>query len=143
MTYYIYAIAKPNPKLTPLVVHYQRQCQQFGAKLSVLDINPKGVHTKQSYTKALQPYLRANTLALALHPMGNRYTSESFSQLLSGHARVHFFIAGAFGFAPEFLNQCTSLSLSALTFSHEIAKLVLCEQIFRALSLLNHHPYHK
>ncbi|CCF79680.1 LSU m3Psi1915 methyltransferase RlmH  len=36
-----------------------------------------------------------------------------------------------------------ALSLSPLTFSHQIAKLVLCEQIFRALSLLNHHPYHK
>ncbi|WP_104696273.1 23S rRNA (pseudouridine(1915)-N(3))-methyltransferase RlmH [Helicobacter salomonis] len=142
MTYCIYAIAKPNPQLIPLVQHYQRQCQQFNATLQVVDIPPKGAN-QVSYTKALSPYLKPRTLALALHPSGISYTSESFSQFLAAHARVHFFIGGALGFEKAFLDQCSTLSLSALTFSHEIAKLVLCEQIFRALSLLHHHPYHK
>ncbi|WP_121022279.1 23S rRNA (pseudouridine(1915)-N(3))-methyltransferase RlmH [Helicobacter vulpis] len=143
MTYCIYAIAKPNPQFAPLIVHYQRQCRQFGANLSVLDIHPKGAHTQESYTPLLSPYFKPQSLAIALHPGGQSHTSQSFSQLLGAHARIHFFIAGAFGFAPPFLARCLPLSLSALTFSHEIAKLVLCEQIFRALTLLHHHPYHK
>ncbi|WP_104625101.1 23S rRNA (pseudouridine(1915)-N(3))-methyltransferase RlmH [Helicobacter felis] len=143
MTYCVYAISKPNPKLAPLVAHYQRQCLQFGAKLQIIDISPSKHNSKASYTKALQPYLTPHTHLLALHPSGHTHTSESFSQLLASHARVHFFIAGAFGFDQNFLDRCVPLSLSALTLSHEIAKLVLCEQIFRALSLLNNHPYHK
>ncbi|WP_104749654.1 23S rRNA (pseudouridine(1915)-N(3))-methyltransferase RlmH [Helicobacter cynogastricus] len=143
MTYHIYAIAKPNPQIAPLVAHYQRQCQQFGAQLNLTDLNPSKHNNPASYTKTLSPYLKPSALLLALHPAGKSCSSQKFSQLLSTHARIHFFIGGAFGFEEAFLRHCQPLSLSALTLSHEIAKLVLCEQIFRGLSLLHNHPYHK
>ena len=44
----------------------------------------------------------------------------------------------------EFLSLCDSvISLSNLTFAHKIATLILSEQIFRSLSIINNHPYHK
>ncbi|WP_104707489.1 23S rRNA (pseudouridine(1915)-N(3))-methyltransferase RlmH [Helicobacter ailurogastricus] len=143
----IYAIAKKNPDFAPLLAQQQRACQQFKATLEIVDIFPKALtnssNAKSLYSKALSPYLKPSIPAYALHPAGKTYDSQEFSQILSTHAHVQFFIAGAFGFEKEFLTRCTPLSLSPLTFSHEMAKLVLCEQIFRALSLLNNHPYHK
>ena len=47
-------------------------------------------------------------------------------------------------FENEFLSLCDSvISLSNLTFAHKIATLILSEQIFRSLSIINNHPYHK
>ncbi|WP_104685315.1 23S rRNA (pseudouridine(1915)-N(3))-methyltransferase RlmH [Helicobacter bizzozeronii] len=149
MTCTLYAIAKKDPQIAALLAHQQRQCQQFNATLEIVDLLPANLHnsTPQNaqalYTKTLSPYLKPNALCVAMHPTGKLCNSQEFSQILAKQPRVHFFIAGAYGFAPDFLNRCLALSLSPLTFSHQIAKLVLCEQIFRALSLLNHHPYHK
>ena len=56
---------------------------------------------------------------------------------------IDFFIAGAFGFEQQMLQRYDTVSLSVLTFSHEIARLILLEQIYRALSIIRRHPYHK
>jgi 23S rRNA (pseudouridine1915-N3)-methyltransferase len=64
--------------------------------------------------------------------------------MLADRAEVNFFIGGAYGHAPEFLKRCDRVvSLSKLTMSHKIAKTVLAEQIYRALTILHNHPYHK
>ncbi|BCZ19496.1 rRNA large subunit methyltransferase RlmH [Helicobacter sp. NHP19-012] len=147
MTCSIYAISKKTPEFAPLLAQQQRACQQFKATLEIVDIAPKAsnnsTEAQKSYTKALSPYLKPGAPAYALHPTGRLISSQEFSQMLSAHAHIQFFIAGAYGFAKEFLKRCTPLSLSPLTFSHALAKLILCEQIFRGLSLLNNHPYHK
>jgi 23S rRNA (pseudouridine1915-N3)-methyltransferase len=57
---------------------------------------------------------------------------------------VKFFIGGAYGFEKAFLDKGDKvISLSSLTFSHKIAKMVLLEQIFRGYAILHNHPYHK
>lgn len=145
----VYAIARKSPRIAALLEHQKRQCQQFNATLNIVDLSPNTLdHSRPKdaqalYTKTFIPYLKQNAFCIAMHPSGKLYDSQGFSQILAKHAHVRFFIAGAHGFAPDFLARCFVLSLSPLTFSHEIAKLVLCEQIFRALSLLNYHPYHK
>ncbi|BEG58053.1 rRNA large subunit methyltransferase RlmH [Helicobacter sp. NHP21005] len=147
MTCSIYAISKKTPEFAPLLAQQQRACQQFKATLEIIDIAPKTLisdaEARSFYTKALSPYLKPSIPAYALHPAGKLCNSQEFSQILNTHAHVQFFIAGAYGFAKEFLKQCIPLSLSPLTFSHVLAKLILCEQIFRGLSLLNNHPYHR
>ena len=55
-----------------------------------------------------------------------------------------FVIGGAYGLAPSLKKKAHELiSLSTLTFSHGIARLVLLEQIYRAFTILKGHPYHK
>lgn len=97
---------------------------------------------KKIYTKTYLPYLKGYNIALDV--LGNSIDSFSFSKLLEDKNEINFFIGGAYGFEKEFLNLCNSvISLSNLTFAHKIATLVLSEQIFRSLSILNNHPYHK
>lgn len=96
-----------------------------------------------AYTLALIPKLGNYNIALDINGK-NLNSSHAFAELLSNKSEVNFFIGGAFGFEESFLKRCNEIiSLSKLTFGHKIAKIVLLEQIFRALAILNNHPYHK
>ena len=85
--------------------------------------------------------------SVLLDAEGEKLTSIGFSRMIESYSTqsgiIKFFIAGAFGFEKEVLKQHKTISLSTLTFSHEIAKIVLLEQIYRSLSIINKHPYHK
>jgi len=81
---------------------------------------------------------------IALDVLGKRLDSFAFSELLSDKHTINFFIGGAYGFSRDFLSKCDkTISLSDLTMAHKVANVVLCEQIFRGLAILNNHPYHK
>jgi len=81
---------------------------------------------------------------VALDPSAKVLNSEDFSKLLSQSSEITFFIGGAFGHSRQFLKECDkAISLSQLTMSHKIAKIVLMEQIYRGLTIKFNHPYHK
>jgi len=99
---------------------------------------------KQAYTEVLEPYKIADGLNIALDPRGKQMDSFAFAKMLENNPKVAFFIGGAYGFEERFVRSCDiAVSLSALTMSHKIAKAVLLEQIFRALTIIHKHPYHK
>jgi len=77
-----------------------------------------------------------------LTPEGKLMDSYEFANIFE-HSKINFFIAGAWGFEEKFKKKGKNISLSPLTMSHKIAKLVLFEQIYRGLSIKNNHPYHK
>jgi 23S rRNA (pseudouridine1915-N3)-methyltransferase len=80
---------------------------------------------------------------------GKSFTSEEFSawlqkQLNSGKPELIFLLGGAEGFPEETKNAASELlSLSQMTLPHELARVVLAEQLYRGFSILNHHPYSK
>lgn len=95
------------------------------------------------YYTILSPLLK-NGYNIAMHPAGRVVDTEAFAGLLQNKPSVNFFISGAYGHGEAFLKKCDDvITLSALTFSHKIAYLVLMEQIYRALSVNFSHPYHK
>jgi 23S rRNA (pseudouridine1915-N3)-methyltransferase len=86
---------------------------------------------------------------VVLDSHGKSLTSEEFSawiqdQMLASVSRIAFVIGGAWGLSAKLQDRADlKLSLSTLTFPHELARLVLAEQIYRALSLWKGLPYHK
>ncbi len=81
---------------------------------------------------------------IALHPAGKELSSEGFAALLKDKTDVSFLIGGAEGLPEEVLTAVDmQLSLSKLTFQHDLAQLVLAEQLYRAMTILKNHPYHK
>ncbi len=84
-------------------------------------------------------------LRIALDPLGKQMTSEALAKLLETAGRdVAFFVGGAEGFSDEFRGQADRLlSLSKMTLPHELARLVLVEQLYRAFTILRGHPYPK
>jgi 23S rRNA (pseudouridine1915-N3)-methyltransferase len=85
---------------------------------------------------------------VACDPSGKSYSSEQFAKWLHGEReRDHdtaFVIGGAFGLSEEILNKAAmKLSLAPWTLPHELARLVLAEQLFRAGTIIRGEPYHK
>jgi 23S rRNA (pseudouridine1915-N3)-methyltransferase len=86
---------------------------------------------------------------MLLDAAGKEYSSEQFALWLGGcrdrGARELAFLCGAAGGFPDALAKraTTKMSLSPLTFSHELARLMLAEQIYRAFATLAGHPYPK
>jgi len=98
---------------------------------------------RQVYADLLAPWMDRG-FRIALDPAGRELETEAFAKLLADRQEVSFFIGGAYGHGREFLNRCDRVvSLSRLTMSHKVAKVVLYEQIYRALTILHNHPYHK
>ncbi|HRK60123.1 MAG TPA: 23S rRNA (pseudouridine(1915)-N(3))-methyltransferase RlmH, partial [Candidatus Kapabacteria bacterium] len=61
----------------------------------------------------------------------------------AGHKRLVFIIGGAYGFSDEIYARAhDKLSLSAMTFSHQIVRLLFVEQLYRAFTILRNEPYH-
>jgi len=85
---------------------------------------------------------------VGLWPDGVLRDSAGFASWLGGHMmagrRLAFLIGGAYGLAPSLRNGCRErVSLSPLTLPHDMALLVLLEQLYRAFTILAGHPYHK
>ncbi|HKI88055.1 MAG TPA: 23S rRNA (pseudouridine(1915)-N(3))-methyltransferase RlmH, partial [Draconibacterium sp.] len=79
---------------------------------------------------------------------GKMYSSKEFAaflekKMLSGLKELVFVIGGAYGFSsPVYEKASSKISLSRMTFSHQMARLLCVEQIYRAFTILNGEPYH-
>lgn len=86
---------------------------------------------------------------IALDIKGKQFSSEQLSQflqdeMLASTQRLSFVIGGAWGLSPSLLeSSALRLSFSPMTFPHELARVMLYEQLYRALSLWKGLPYHK
>lgn len=91
--------------------------------------------------------LPPDSFKIALTPEGKSLTTEGLSSKIAQwaeHTEIVFFIGGASGLPPICLTHADyQLSLSKLTFPHMLVRVILAEQIYRAWTLLNNHPYHK
>jgi 23S rRNA (pseudouridine1915-N3)-methyltransferase len=85
---------------------------------------------------------------IALSPEGKQMSSPELAEFLQKevvtYGRLAFFIGGPLGFSDEVLTTChLQLSLSLLTFPHEMARIILLEQLYRACTILSGEKYHK
>lgn len=92
--------------------------------------------------------IKPQDLVIALDSQGMQFSSESLAQKLTewqllGNT-VDFLIGGPQGLSPTCLQRAQlKYSLSLLTFPHFLVRIILAEQLYRAISLLQNHPYHK
>ena len=101
----------------------------------------KSQNPQKEYSKIFDKYINSG-FNIILTPDGKLVDSYEFAKFFE-YSEVNFFIGGAYGFENEFKKKGINISLSPLTMSHKIAKLVLLEQIYRGFSILSNHPYHK
>jgi len=104
---------------------------------------------RQEEGHALLARLAPKTLVVALDPAGRALSSGELADQLTnweegGRRHLTFLVGGALGLAPEVLSRadCT-LSLSRMTFTHEMARLLLMEQLYRAFNIRAGTGYHK
>lgn len=79
---------------------------------------------------------------------GKEFTSLKFAKhmenmLLQSHKRIIFVVGGAYGFSEEVYQRANAkISLSKMTFSHQMVRLFVLEQLYRAMTILRNQPYH-
>lgn len=83
-----------------------------------------------------------------LDERGKNYSSVTFSQFIQnqfnqGGKSIVFVIGGAYGFSDEVYSRTSGkISLSEMTFSHQMIRMIFFEQVYRAMTILNNEPYH-
>jgi len=84
---------------------------------------------------------------VALDERGREFTTAELARWLAaqrqGGRDIAFLIGGADGLAPAAKNAEQVLRLSAMTLPHGLARVLLAEQLYRAVAILTHHPYHR
>ena len=85
-----------------------------------------------------------NTLVVAMDEKGDDLSSEEFARLLGKHGSITMLIGGADGLgAAAHQRAGRTLKLSSMTWTHEMARVLLIEQIYRGFSILKGRPYHR
>ncbi|MBN2481278.1 MAG: 23S rRNA (pseudouridine(1915)-N(3))-methyltransferase RlmH [Bacteroidales bacterium] len=103
---------------------------------------------KESEERLIMKELSNVDLPVLLDVKGKQMSSEAFSGFIQqsmnqGIRHLGFIIGGSYGFSDAVYNTVPDMiALSRMTFSHELARLVFVEQLYRALTILNGEPYH-
>ena len=98
--------------------------------------------------RAILAFLRPSDYVVLLDERGRQRTSVDFASWLekkmaSGRKRLVFVTGGPYGFSQEVYDRADEMvSLSLLTFSHEMVRLFFIEQVYRAFTILRGEPYH-
>ena len=103
---------------------------------------------KKSESFLLLSQFQSGDYIILLDENGKQFTSVEFSENLeklmaSGSKRIVFVIGGPYGFSQEVYAKANAkMSLSPMTFSHQMVRLIFVEQLYRAFTILKGEPYH-
>lgn len=103
---------------------------------------------KQAEGREILAQLQPSDRLVLLDERGKEFTSREFAsyiegRMLASEKRLVMVIGGPYGFAPEVYERANDkLSLSRMTFSHQMVRLFITEQIYRAMTILRGEPYH-
>lgn len=152
MKFQLWAIGKPNDKLfDEAISHYTKR---IGHYFTVTwRIFPASKRTQkqdamQEEASVLWHARQQNDIIIALDENGKLMSSSELAslierKLITGSKNLIFAIGGAYGFDRDFLKKCDLiLSLSPLTFPHQLVRLILSEQLYRACTILRNEGYH-
>ena len=99
--------------------------------------------------QAILKQLRDDTYVIALAIQGKQLSSEKFADMihdlgLRGKSNIAFVIGGSIGLSEEVLKRADyHLSFSAMTFPHQLMRVILLEQVYRGFRIIKGEPYHK
>ena len=135
----ILAVGKIRDALQKEIEFYQKQMP----KLTIVEIKDSN---KEKEGKLLLKHMKDH-YCISLSINGEVYDSIAFSQYLktlNSNKNLTFIIGGSDGLSDEVFKQCKAhISFSKLTFPHGLMRLILVEQLYRAIKISENHPYHK
>ena len=121
---------------------FLERCRAYG-KTEMVELPDSDV-TREGKALLRELDKEKSSCIIVLSEEGKLLTTEAFASYISAADRkIVFVIGGPFGLAPEVKARASLLwSLSPLTFTHELARLLLCEQLYRALNFNAGGSYH-
>lgn len=111
--------------------------------------DPRPAGRMASEAAALSTALPAGAALVCLHEGGDDLGSEAFARWLAegaatGRSSLAFVIGGSDGLDPDFLRRAERrIAFGRMTWPHQIVRILLAEQLYRATTILSHHPYHR
>lgn len=159
MQYTILCVGKIKEKFySQAVLEYSKRLSRY-AKIEIVEVPDEKTPDSASDLQEEQirkregdrllGKLKDSMYVIALDLQGKEYDSVSFAEhlgecMLQGRSHLVFVIGGSLGLHKCVLERCDeSISFSHFTFPHQLMRVILLEQIYRANRILHHEPYHK
>ena len=155
MKVWLLAVGRPGALLADAVADYEKRAGRYWNFVAI-EVKEERARAgisqeqiRQIESERLLQRVPAGAELLALTREGQPWSSAELARYfenlqLSGKAGAAFLIGGALGLSSDAIGKANrQVSLSALTLTHELARLLLTEQIYRAGTILRGEPYHK
>ena len=140
------------------ILEFQKRLQKY-CKLEIIEVADEKTPDKagekiEEQIKMVEgerilKYIRDNAYVIALAIKGQELNSEKLAEKIenlgiNGHSNITFVIGGSLGLSPTVLKRADyQLSFSAMTFPHQLMRVILLEQVYRSFRIIGGEPYHK
>ena len=140
---FIFLGKKKSSAITQLVEQYNKRINFF-VKSEIIYFNEKNNNKLESKLENL--YSEKNFI-ICLDESGREINSKVFSEFLENKINciktIYFIVGDSYGFNNTILDKSNYvISLSKMTLTHLFARLLIVEQVYRSLTIINNHPYH-
>lgn len=143
--------------LKDAILEYSKRLSKF-CKLDFIELSDEKIpdklnpslelEIKEKESKQILSHLPKDSFKIALDLKGKEFSSEEFSKKLDDlsmeHSHISFIIGGSLGLSKEVLDNCNlKICFSKMTFPHQLIRVFLLEQIFRAFKISRGETYHR
>ena len=155
MKVWLLAVGRPGPLFADAVAEYEKRAARYWNFESV-EVKEERAHKgldeeqiRQHESQRLLERVPAGNEVIALTRDGQSWSSSDLARYfeslaMSGKQGAAFLIGGALGLSSDIIRKANrQISLSAMTLTHEMARVLLTEQIYRAGTITRGEPYHK
>ncbi len=147
----VICVGKIKELFSHLVKEYEKRLLKY-TKFELIEIPDSStddpVVCKRQEKEKILKVISEKDYIITLEIEGRMYNSNEFAHLIEQtlihHPQITFIIGGSYGLDEEIKKLAKmSLSFSPLTFPHQLFRVLLLEQIYRAYTIMNHEKYHK
>jgi len=140
------------------IAEYEKRLSRF-CDFEIIEVEDEQAADNVNYTQELQikkkeaerilKRYKSSSILVALDLKGEKIDSEGFANkmksfFVAGHSQITFVIGGSLGLDASLANLAKMrFSMSDLTFPHQLARLILIEQVYRGFKIINGETYHK
>ena len=140
------------------VLEYSKRLSKYGS-LDIIEVSDEKTTENSSETEIsiikdkegerILKHIKEKDYVIALAILGKQQDSVAFSQFIenlgvTGQSNICFVIGGSLGLSDQVLKRSNyQISFSKMTFPHQLMRVILLEQIYRAMRIMNNEPYHK
>ena len=135
------------------VAEYEKRLSRY-CKLEIVEVADEKTpdnasQIKEKEAERMEKHLKEAAFVCALAIDGKQLDSVELSEKIEqlgtgGTSHIIFLIGGSLGMSDELLKKADmKLSFSKMTFPHQLMRVILLEQVYRAYRIMNHEPYHK
>ncbi|GAC1391997.1 MAG: 23S rRNA (pseudouridine(1915)-N(3))-methyltransferase RlmH [Candidatus Saccharimonadales bacterium] len=113
----------------------------------IIPASPPSPSSLRIEARAMLKIISSQDFICLLTDSGELYNNEQFAQkmtvIMQKNKKIIFILGGAYGVDDSIIRRANTMwSLSPLVFPHELARVIIYEQLYRTLSIINGHPYH-